>query len=256
MADIARQQRFRSLHAQGFFVLPNPWDVGSARQLAAMGFQALATTSSGAAWAAGLSDGDLPLDAALAHFRAMADATPLPLNADFENGFADDPADLAANVAAAVDTGVAGLSIEDRPRRSNGLYAFEHAIQRIRAARSAIDASGQQTLLVARTEGFLVGQPDLEHTIERLLAMDQAGADCLYAPGVHEAGAIARIVQAVAPKPVNVLLTQGMRLGDLAALGVRRASTGGALARAARDALRQAAEPLRAMLAPSGSIAP
>ncbi|WP_347261704.1 isocitrate lyase/phosphoenolpyruvate mutase family protein [Rudaea sp.] len=227
-----KRAAFRALHAQGCFVLPNPWDIGGARRLEKLGFKALASTSAGLAWSLGRDDNALPRDAVLEHLRGLCAATGLPVNADFEDGFAADPDGVAANVALAVATGVAGLSIEDRDGR--GLHSPGHATERIRAARAAIDASGEDVMLVARSEGFLLGQPDLDATIARLVAYADAGADVLYAPGVADAAAIARIVRAVAPKPVNVLLMHPrMRVADLAALGVRRVSTGGALAAAA-----------------------
>ena len=227
-----RRREFRRLHETGCFVLPNPWDLGSARLLAQLGFPALATTSSGFAWSLGRPDNHVTLDEALAHMRSIAGGVDLPVNADFEDGFAAAPDEVAANAKLAVATGVAGLSIEDRD--GTGLHALPLAAARIRAARGAIDAIDKDVMLVARSEGFLLGQPDLDATIARLVAYADAGADVLYAPGVTDADAIAAIVRAVAPKPVNVLLMNPrMRVADLAALGVRRVSTGGALAAAA-----------------------
>jgi 2-methylisocitrate lyase-like PEP mutase family enzyme len=230
--DLAtKRAAFRSLHTEGCFVLPNPWDVGSARRLERMGFKALASTSSGYAWSMGLEDGELTRDEVLSHLRVLCAATDLPVNADFEAGFADDPEGVAANVALAVGTGVAGLSIEDRV--GGELYELPLASDRIRAAREAIDRTGEDVLLVGRSEGFLVGRMELSATIERLIAYAEAGADCLYAPGIREVSDVAAVVAAVAPRPVNVLLLSGMRVADLAAAGVRRVSVGGALAAAA-----------------------
>jgi 2-methylisocitrate lyase-like PEP mutase family enzyme len=230
--DLAtKRTAFRSLHTEGCFVLPNPWDVGSAQRLQRMGFKALASTSSGYAWSMGLEDGELSRDEVLSHLRVLCAATDLPVNADFEAGFADDPEGVAANVALAVGTGVAGLSIEDRTGKE--LYELDLATDRIRAAREAIARSGEDVLLVGRSEGFLVGRMELHPTIVRLIAYAEAGADCLYAPGIREVSDVAAVVAAVAPKPVNVLLLSGMRVADLAAAGVRRVSVGGALAAAA-----------------------
>jgi 2-methylisocitrate lyase-like PEP mutase family enzyme len=233
---------FRALHEAGCFVLPNPWDVGSARRLERMGFMALASTSAGYAWAMGREDGELSRDEVLSHLRVLCGATDLPVNADFEAGFADGPEGVAANVALAVGTGVAGLSIEDRTGRE--LYELSAASARIRAAREAIDRSGEDVLLVGRSEGFLVGRTDLAATIDRLIAYAKAGADCLYAPGIREASAIAAVVAAVAPKPVNVLLMSGMRVAELKELGVRRVSVGSALAAATWAGFDRAAQQL------------
>jgi 2-methylisocitrate lyase-like PEP mutase family enzyme len=222
---------FREMHASGFFVLPNPWDVGSVRRLERFGFKALATTSSGFAWSMGLDDGDMSRDEVLSHMRVISEATDLPVNADFEAGFADSAEGVAENVALAVKAGVAGLSIEDRV--GGELYEMPRAIERIRAARGAIDRSGEDVLLVGRSEGFLVGRMELSATIDRLVAYAEAGADCLYAPGIRESSDIAAVVSAVAPKPVNALLLAGMRVADLAGAGVRRVSVGGGLAAAA-----------------------
>jgi 2-methylisocitrate lyase-like PEP mutase family enzyme len=226
-----KRAAFRKLHETGCFVLPNPWDVGSVRRLERLGFAALATTSSGAAWAAGREDGDLSRDEVLSHMREICEATELPVNADFEAGFADAAEGVEENVALAVKTGVAGLSIEDRV--GGELYEVGLATERIRAAREAIDGSGVDVMLVGRSEGFLVGRTELSATIDRLVAYAEAGADCLYAPGIREISDVAAVVAAVAPKPVNVLLLSGMRVADLAAVGVRRVSVGGALAAAA-----------------------
>jgi 2-methylisocitrate lyase-like PEP mutase family enzyme len=228
----AKRASFRALHREGCFVLPNPWDLGGIRRLEKAGFKALASTSSGAAWAMGRNDGELSRDEVLAHLRFICAATDLPVNADFEAGYANEPEDVAANVTLALDTGVAGLSIEDRTGRS--LYESPLAVDRIKAAREAITNSGQDVILVARSEGFLIGRTDLAATIERLLAYAEAGADCLYAPGIKDLSAIAELVLAVAPKPVNALLLgPEMHVADLADAGVRRVSTGGGLAAAA-----------------------
>jgi 2-methylisocitrate lyase-like PEP mutase family enzyme len=239
--DLAtKRAAFRALHAEGCFVLPNPWDLGSARRLERMGFKALASTSSGLAWSMGLEDGELSRDEVLNHLRFLCGATDLPVNADFEAGFADDPEGVAVNVALAVGAGVAGLSIEDRTGRE--LYELGLAVDRMRAVREAIDRTGEDVLLVGRSEGFLVGQTGVDATIKRLVAYAAAGADCLYAPGMRDVEAIAEIVSAVAPKPVNVLLLgPGMRVSELAAVGVRRVSVGGGLAAAAWAGFDQAA---------------
>lgn len=238
---------FRQLHAEGCFVLPNPWDVGSARYLETLGFKALATTSSGFAWSRGQADGALPREQILAHLRELVAATDLPVNADFESGFAADPQGVAQSVRMAIDTGVAGLSIEDstgNPDRP--LYDIELAVARLRAARAAIDQEGGETLLVGRAENFFQGRPDLDDTIARLKAYSEAGADCLYAPGIRTREQIAAVVAAVAPKPVNLLVgsTSELTLQDIAALGVRRVSVGGALARAAWGGFMRAARAL------------
>lgn len=213
-------------------MLPNPWDLGGIRRLEKAGFKALASTSAGAAWVMGRNDGELSLDEVLTHLRFLSASTDLPINADFEAGFADEPEDVAANVTLALDTGVAGLSIEDRTGRS--LYELRLAVNRIKAAREAITKSGHDVILVARSEGFLIGQTDLAATIERLVAYANAGADCLYAPGIRDLSAMAELVSAVAPKPVNALLMgPEMRVASLADIGVRRVSTGGGLAAAA-----------------------
>ncbi|HET7551846.1 MAG TPA: isocitrate lyase/phosphoenolpyruvate mutase family protein [Gemmatimonadaceae bacterium] len=227
----ARRANFRQLHESGCFIIPNPWNVGSAKRLEKLGFKAIASTSSGAAWALGREDGEMSLDEVLAHLKLLCDATDLPVNADFEAGFADEPDGVATNVLRAIETGVAGLSIEDRTGRE--LYDMELAVDRMRAAREAIDSSGQNVLLVGRSEGFLMGRTELEPTIRRLRAYSEAGADCLYAPGIRDRAMIAEVVAAVAPKPVNVLLsTTDLTVPELAALGVRRVSVGGALAKA------------------------
>jgi methylisocitrate lyase len=239
----ARVQVFRRLHEAGCFVIPNPWDLGSARLLAGLGFRALATTSSGYAWSLGRPDNGITLEEALAHLRAMVNAVDLPVNADFEGGFAIEPAQVGANVMLAVATGIAGLSIEDSTGDvSRPLVDFQLARERIRAARSAIDASGTGVVLVGRSEGFIVGRPDLGETIRRLTAYAEAGADCLYAPGIRTRDEIAMVVAAVAPKPLNVLVGSDFAtVTELADLGVRRISVGGALARAAWGGFLEAA---------------
>jgi methylisocitrate lyase len=230
-----RVRAFHRLHQSGCFVIPNPWDRGSARLLAQLGFPALASTSSGFAWSMGRPDNGVTLDQALAHFRALAEAVDIPVSADFEHAFADAPAQVAEHVAAAVRTGIAGLSVEDSTGdAANPLYAFDLAVERIRSARAAIDASGTGVLLTARSEGYIVGRPDLAETIRRLTAYAAVGADCLFAPGIRTVADISAVIRAVAPKPVNVLVgSDWTTVPKLAELGVRRISTGGALARAA-----------------------
>ena len=238
-----RVRAFRELHKSGCFVIPNPWDVGAARALAHLGFPALATTSSGFAWSLARPDNGVTLEEALAHCRAIAGSVAVPVNADFEGGFAAEPGAVAANVTAAVATGIAGLSIEDSCRDADDpLYEFSFAVERIRAARAAIDASGTGVLLTGRSEGFVVGRPDLPETIRRLTAYAAAGADCLFAPGIRAAADIAALVRAVAPKPVNLLISGDyMTVAEAARLGVRRISVGGALARTAWTGFLQAA---------------
>jgi 2-methylisocitrate lyase-like PEP mutase family enzyme len=234
-----KRRAFRKLHEAGCFVIPNPWNVGTARYLQGLGFKALATTSSGFAHSQGLPDGATPRDMMLAHFREIAAATDVPVNADFEGGFADDPAGVAGNVALCVATGVAGLSIEDSTGDdANPLYDFDLAVARVRAARAAIDKAGGDVVFTARTEGFIRGRPDLAETIRRLKAFADAGADCLYSPGIKTREQIEATVKAVAPKSVNFLNSGafGFTVADLAALGVRRISVGGTLARVAMDA--------------------
>lgn len=231
----ARREVFRQLHLAGCFVMPNPWNPGSARQLVQLGFPALATTSSGFAWSRGRPDNGVTLQEALDHLRDIAAAVDVPVNADFEGGFAVEPEGVARNVTAAVATGVAGLSIEDStgdPARP--LFDFALAVERVRAARRAIDESGSGVLLTGRSEGFIVGRPDLDETVRRLTAYAEAGADCLYAPGIRSEKEISTVVRAVAPKPVNVLVSGDYASVELLGrLGVRRISVGGALARAA-----------------------
>jgi methylisocitrate lyase len=234
---------FRELHESGCFVIPNPWDIGSARVLAELGFKALATTSSGFAWSLGRSDNHVTLEEALAHFAAVVDAVDVPLNADFEGGFAVEPADVRRNVARAIGTGIAGISIEDSTQdAADPLFEFGLATERVRAAREAIDASGGGVLLTGRSEGFIAGRPDLAETVRRLVAYAEAGADCLYAPGIKTMAEVTAVVQAVAPKPVNVLVGSDFTTVEaLAAAGVRRISVGGALARTAWTAFIGAA---------------
>lgn len=231
-----KRRAFRDLHASGCFVIPNPWDLGTARYLQGLGFKALATTSSGFAWSRARPDNGVPCDTVLAHLREMVEAVDVPINADFEAGYAREAAGVADNVRRAVETGVAGLSIEDSTGdAADPLYTIDVAIERMRAARRAIDATGADTLLVGRSEGFFVGRPDLAETIARLKAYANAGADCLYAPGIRTRDQIAAVVDAVAPKPVNLLIgwASDLTLDDVKALGVRRISVGGALARSA-----------------------
>ena len=234
-----RRTAFRQLHASGCFVMPNPWDIGSALILQGLGFKALASTSAGMAWSLGRPDNGVALDAVLAHLRTLVSAVDLPVNADFEHAFADDPEGVAANVARAVSTGVAGLSVEDSTGNPAApLYGRSLAVERIAAAHAALEGSG--VLLTARSEGFIVGRPDLDETIARLVAFSEAGADCLYAPGLREPEQIRAVVAAVAPKPVNGL-TLGQPVSALAELGLRRISVGGALARVAYGAFLRAA---------------
>ena len=234
-ANLDRQREFHRLHESGCFVIPNPYDLGSARLLVSLGFKALATTSSGFAWTLGRADNRVSLDEALAHFRLIANGVDVPVNADFEGGFAIEPDAVAANVKLATATGVAGLSIEDSTGNPvDPLYEFGRAVDRIRAARRAIDETGTGVLLTARSEGFIVGRPDLAETIRRLTAFAEAGADCLYAPGLRATSDITAVIAAVAPKPVNVLVgSDFITVPELAKLGARRISVGGALARAA-----------------------
>jgi 2-methylisocitrate lyase-like PEP mutase family enzyme len=239
-----RRRAFRLLHDSGCFVIPNPWDLGSAKLLAQLGFKALASTSSGLAWSLGRADNHVPLEGVLAHLKTIASGVDLPVNADFEGGFAVEPAAVAVNVSAAVATGVAGLSIEDSTGDPAApLVDFALAVERIRAAHAAIVSSGDDVVLTARSEGYLVGRPDLAETIRRLTAFAEAGADCLYAPGLRTAEDVAAVVRAVAPRPVNVLASiGGFTVQQLADLGVRRVSVGGALARCAWAGFFEAAK--------------
>ncbi|RYF83068.1 MAG: isocitrate lyase/phosphoenolpyruvate mutase family protein [Comamonadaceae bacterium] len=239
-----KRRRFRELHETGCFLIPNPWDIGSARRLQALGAVALASTSAGVAWSQGLPDGAVSRDAMLEHLRTLVAATDVPVNADFENGFGDTPEAVAHSVRLAIDTGVAGLSIEDASGDANApLFALDVAVARLRAARAAIDASGADVLLVGRTEGFFMGRPDLPDTLTRLRAYAEAGADCLYAPGLRTADEVAAVVAAVAPRPINVLIgaAGGLTLQQAADLGARRVSVGGALARVAWGGFERAA---------------
>lgn len=238
-----RVAAFRELHRSGCFVSPNPWDLGSARLLQQMGFKALATTSSGFAWSVGRADNAISLDQALAHFQELAAGVPLPVSADFEGGFAVAPDEVALNVARAAATGLAGLSIEDSTKSpGEPLYPFELAVDRVRAARRALGSGDNALLLTARSEGFIAGRPDLAETIRRLTAFAEVGADCLFAPGIRSRDDIAAVVRAVAPKPVNLLIGSSfITVAEAAALGVRRISVGGGLARAAWGAFLAAA---------------
>ncbi len=242
-----RSKTFRRLHESGCFVIPNPWSVGSARALARLGFSALATTSSGYAWSLGRQDHRATLEDALNYFRAVTESVDVPVSADFEGGFAVDPDGVAANVTRAAQTGIAGLSIEDSTGDpSNPLYEFGLAVERIKAARRAIDQTQTGVLLTGRSEGFIAGRPDLAETIRRLTAYAEAGAECLFAPGIQKPEEIAAVVKAVAPKPVNVIVWSGFATVDqLAALGVRRISVGGALARTAWTGFLSAAKEIR-----------
>jgi len=239
---------FHRLHAEGCFVLPNPWDVGTAVALERMGFDALATTSSGHAWSLARPDNGVRRDEALEHLRVIAGAVDVPVNADFEHGFARDPDGVAVNVQLAAATGVAGLSIEDSTGDpGEPLYPFDLAVERVRAARQAIDATGTGVFLTARSEGFVVGRPDLDETVRRLEAYAEAGADCLYAPGIVTAEQVSAVVAAVAPKPVNLLANAPfVTVAEAASLGVRRVSVGGTLARTAWAAFLAAAEEIAA----------
>ena len=240
-----RRRSFRQLHESGCFVIPNPWDVGSARYLQSLGFKALATTSAGFAWSVGRADNQISRDMALVHLHSMVGATELPINADFERGFASDAAGVAESVRLAVEAGVAGLSIEDATGDvGQPLYTLDVAVERLRAARRAIDGAGGDTLLVGRAECFLVGRPDIDETLTRLKAYAMAGADCLYAPGLRSREHISAVVEAVAPKPVNLLIgwASELTVADIANLGVRRISVGGALAGAAWTGFMAAAQ--------------
>ena len=246
-----RRGNFRALHEHGCFLLPNPWDVGGAVRLARMGFKALASSSSACALALGRTDYQITLPEALDHLRLLVGATNLPVNADFENGFADEPARVAENVQQAVATGIAGLSVEDCSNET--LYPVQQAVERIAAAKAAIKASGEDVILIARTEAYLIGQTEPKTVIDRLIQFAEAGADCLYAPGVTNVESIRDIVRAVAPKPVNVLLFKPeMRVSELANVGVRRISLGRVLAGAAWQAFDRAAQQFLA----AGSIRP
>lgn len=234
MIDLDRKRdAFRRLHQSGCFVIPNPWDIGSARFLAQLGFPALASTSSGFAWSRGRADNHVTLEDALRHFEEIAAAVDIPINGDFEGGFAVEPAQVAQNVRRAIGTGISGVSIEDSTgTAADPLYEFPLALERVKAACVVVKGSG--VLLTARSEGFIVGRPDLAETVKRLTAYAEAGADCLYAPGLRTPEHIAAVVQAVAPRPVNLLIGGNhLTVARAAELGVRRISVGSALARAA-----------------------
>jgi len=249
--NLSAAPKFRAMHESGCFVIPNPWDIGTAIYLEHLGFEALATTSAGFAFSRGKSDGAVPRDEMLAHIREIVEATALPVNADFLNAFADKPEELTANVKLCVETGVGGLSIEDNSQNPAApLYEKKLAVERIRAARSAIDASKTGVVLTGRCEAWLVKDPKPLHTsLDRLAAYAEAGADCLYAPGVSNPDEIAQIVKTVAPKPVNVLVSgfnHQLSLSQLADLGVRRISVGSGLALAAWGAFFRAARDIKA----------
>jgi 2-methylisocitrate lyase-like PEP mutase family enzyme len=239
-----KRKAFRKLHESGCFVIPNPWNPGTARYLEGLGFKALASTSSGYAHSLGFADGALTLDQVLTHYREITSATSVPVNADFENGFAHEPDEVAANVKRCIDTGVAGLSIEDYTNDdASPLYDLDHAVARMKAARKAIDETGGDVVLTGRAEGFLHGRPDLADAIKRLRAFSEAGADCLYVPAIKTREQIVEVVKAVAPKPVNLLnhTNLGFTVKDIAEMGVRRISVGGTLSRVAMDAFIKSA---------------
>lgn len=248
MATTAEKRaEFRRLHASGCFVMPNPWDIGTTRYFQNLGFKALATTSAGFAWTRGVADGGIDRDVMIAHIAELSAAADVPMNADFEGGYAHDPAGVAESVRLCCATGVSGLSIEDfTGDRDTPLYALDDAVARIKAARQAIDKAGGDVLLTGRSEGFIRGRPDLDETIRRLQAYAAAGADCLYAPGITTREQIAAVVKAVAPKPVNLLIGTPIDLTvrDVTELGVRRISTGGALARTAWGGLMRMMKPI------------
>jgi 2-methylisocitrate lyase-like PEP mutase family enzyme len=239
-----KRKTFRKLHEAGCFVIPNPWNVGTARYLQSLGFKALATTSSGHAHALGFPDGGQDLEMVLAHFKELAEATDIPLNADFEDGLADSPESVAAHVTRCIATGVAGLSIEDSPNNSTTpLYDLDTAVARVKAARAAVDRAGGDVVFTARAENFVRGVNNLDDAIRRLKAYAAAGADCLYAPGIKTREQIEAVVKAVAPKPVNFLNSNafGFTVSDIATMGVRRISVGGSLARVAMHAFIKSA---------------
>lgn len=236
-----KRQTFRDLHETGCFVIPNPWDAGSAAILQSLGFKALASSSAGFAWSQARPDYNVARDELLTHLAALVAATDIPVNADFENGFADDPGGVADNVKRAIDTGIAGLSVEDSSWvAGDPLYDFDLSVARVTAARKAVDDSGTGVFLTARSEGFFAGKPDFDDMLARIRAYADAGADCLYAPGLREEDQIAAVIEAVAPKPVNVL-TFGLSVATLAGLGTRRISVGGQLARSAYADLHRVA---------------
>ena len=240
-----KRQAFRRLHESGCFVIPNPFDIGTARYLQHLGFKALATTSAGFAFSRGLPDNGVPRDMMLAHIAEIVAAADIPVNADFEAGYAHDPNGVAESVQLCCETGVAGLSIEDSTGdASKPLYDFDQALERVRAARAAIDRAGGGVIFTARSEGFIHGRPDMEETVRRLKAYAQAGADCLYAPGLKTREEMKTVIEAVAPKPVNILMgtPSDVSVNDLAKLGARRISVGGSLARAAWGAFIRAAK--------------
>ncbi|HEY5380322.1 MAG TPA: isocitrate lyase/phosphoenolpyruvate mutase family protein [Pseudolabrys sp.] len=240
-----KRRAFRQLHASGCFVIPNPWNSGTTRYLQMLGFKALATTSSGYAHAQGYADGEVTRDMVLAHSREMATVADVPVNADFEAGYGNSAAEVADNVRLCVETGVAGLSIEDATGdERKPLYDFDTALERVRAARAAIDKTGGDVIFTARTEGFIKGLPNMDETIRRLKAFADAGADCLYAPGIKTREQIETVVKAVAPKPVNLLMSaaSGLTVKDIAEMGVRRISVGGTLARVAMHAFIKSAK--------------
>ncbi len=245
MPSLADKRReFRRLHEAGCLVMPNPWDVGTTRMLQGLGFKALATTSAGAAFALGYADGEVPFETMLQHLREIAKAADVPVSADFGNGFAHEPKAVGANVRAAIETGISGVSVEDSTGdKQRPLYELALAVERVKAARAAVDQSGTGVVLTARAENFLVGKPDLDNAIIRIKAYAAAGADCLYVPGISTREQIEAVVKAVAPKPVNVLMASKgpFTVQDLAALGVRRISTGSGLARVAWGAFMRAA---------------
>ncbi len=246
MNNVAEKRRaFRQLHEGGCFVIPNPWDVGSARYLESLGFPALATTSGGAAWSLGYADGGVPRDTMLEHIAALVAATDLPVNADFESGFGEDHDALAESVRLCVETGVAGLSIEDYTKTDGGrVYDLDEAVARLRVARRVIDERGGDVMLVGRAEGLIRNQPDFDEILRRLAAYSEAGADCLYAPGLTTPEQVEAVVGTAAPKPVNVLIGRPglFTVAELEALGVRRVSVGGSLARSAWGGFMRAAK--------------
>ena len=243
-----KRATFRALHNDGCFILPNPWDIGSARILQHLGFSALASTSTGFAWTMGKPDYAMTMENVLGHLRSLCEAVDLPVNADFESGFAADPDVVATNVKLVIETGIAGVSIEDRKLGDlSNLYDVYQSVDRIRAARSAIDATGENVILVARTEGLLIDSGAITEAIDKLVAFAGAGADCLYAPGVSKKEDIAAMVRAVAPKPVNILVMgPGSTARELEDLGVRRISVGGALSLSGWGAMVAASEKLKA----------
>lgn len=244
-ATADKRRAFRKLHESGCFVMPNPWNPGTARYLQGLGFKALATTSSGYAHSQGYADGEVTRDMVLNHCREMAAFTDLPVNVDFEAGYAKDATEVTDNVRLCIATGIAGLSIEDFTGNERApLYDFEVAVERVRAARLAIDQAGGDVVFTARTEGFIHGKPDLDETIRRLQAFADAGADCLYAPGIKTREQIEAVVKAVMPKPVNLLMSAacGFSVKDIAEMGVRRISVGGTLARVAMHAFIKSAK--------------